>query len=103
MYGVMPKEFLRQYQEQEEVGCRNGAYQGKAVFEGEAFADQMIADERRWRENIDRGIEEIKQLRKRYDFAKKNKFKHLMRQLEEDIVNRKEELKEIIESRDYIY
>lgn len=79
----------------------NGAYQGKAIFEGESYADQMIADERRWRENIRRGINEIKALRADYNYSKKMGHKHKMRMLEEDIKNRKQELKDIILARDY--
>ena len=52
MYELVPLEVL---EEDSDITSANGAYQGKAVFEGEAFADQGIADERRWRENIRKG------------------------------------------------
>ena len=99
MYEVVPLEFLED--EFDDITSANGAYQGKAVFEGEAFADQMIADERRWRENIRKGINEILAMRVAYDESKRYGHKHKARQLEEDIKRRKEELKEIILSRDY--
>lgn len=79
----------------------NGAFQGKAAFEGEIYADQMIADERRWRENIRKGINDIKAIRADYNYSKKRGHKHKMRMLEEDIKKRKQELKDIILERDY--
>lgn len=45
MWGIIPFEYLEDYEEP--INCRNGAYQGKAVFEGEAYADEMLADDRR--------------------------------------------------------
>ena len=49
MYELVPLEVL---EEDYDITSANGAYRGKSVFEGEAFADEMIADERRWREKI---------------------------------------------------
>lgn len=98
MYELVPLEVL---EEDYDITSANGAYQGKAVFEGEAFADEMIADERRWRENIRKGINEILAMRVAYDESKRYGHKYKARQLEEDIKRRKEELKETILSRDY--
>jgi len=79
----------------------NGAYQGNTSWDGERYADQMLADERRWRENIRKGINEIKALRVAYENSKKFGHKIKMRMLEEDIKKRKQELKDIILARDY--
>lgn len=99
MYEVVPLEFLED--ESGDITSANGAYQGKAVFEGEAFADQGIADERRWRENIRKGIKEILELRVKLNEHKRFGHKHMARQCAEDIKRLKEELKETILSRDY--
>lgn len=99
MYEVVPLEFMEY--ESDDITSVSGAYQGKAVFEGEAFADEMIADERRWREKIRKGIKEIMQLRTAYNESKRYGHKYKARQLEEDIKQRKKELKETILSRDY--
>ena len=98
MYELVALEIL---EEDSDITSANGAYQGKAVFEGEAFADQGIADERRWRENIRNGINEILMLRAAYNESKRYGHKYKARQLEEDIKRRKKELKEIILSREY--
>lgn len=98
MYELVPLEVL---EEDYDITSANGAYQGKAVFEGEAFADEMIADERRWRENIRKGIKEILELRVKLNEHKRFGHKHMARQLEEDIKRRKKEIKEIILSREY--
>ena len=98
MYELVALEIL---EEDSDITSANGAYQGKAVFEGEAFADQGIADERRWRENIRNGINEILMLRAAYNESKRYGHKYKARQLEEDIKRRKKELKETILSRDY--
>ena len=98
MYELVPIEVLL---EDSYITSENGAYRGKAVFEGEAFADEMIADERRWRENIRKGINEIMQLRAAYNESKRYGHKYKAKQLEEDIKQRKKELKETILSRDY--
>ena len=98
MYELIPLEVL---EEDSDITSANGAYMGKAVFEGEAFADQGIADERRWRENIRKGIKEIMKLRAAYNESKRYGHKYKAKQLEEDIRQRKKELKETILSRDY--
>lgn len=98
MYELVPLEVL---EEDSDITSANGAYQGKAVFEGEAFADQGIADERRWRENIRKGIKEILELRIKLNEHKRFGHKHMARQFAEDIKRLKEELKETILSRDY--
>lgn len=98
MYELVPLEVL---EEDSDITSANGAYQGKAVFEGEAFADQGIADERRWRENIRKGIKEILELRVKLNEHKRFGHKHMARQFAEDIKRLKEELKETILSRDY--
>lgn len=98
MYELVPLEVL---EEDYDITSANGAYRGKSVFEGEAFADEMIADERRWREKIRKGINEIIGLRVAYNESKRYGHKYKARQLEEDIKLRKKELKEIILSRDY--
>lgn len=98
MYELVPLEVL---EEDSDITSANGAYRGKAVFEGEAFADEMIADERRWRENIRKGIKEIIELRIAYNKSKQFGHKYKARQLAEDIKQRKKELKETILSRDY--
>lgn len=98
MYELIPLEVL---EEDSDITSANGAYQGKAVFEGEAFADQGIADERRWRENIRKGIKEILELRVKINEHMRLGHKHLARQCAEDIKKLKEELKETILSRDY--
>lgn len=98
MYELVPLEVLL---EDSDITSANGAYQGKAVFEGEAFADEMIADERRWRENIRKGINEILELRMKLNEHKRYGHKHRVRQCQEEIKILKEELKEIILSRDY--
>lgn len=85
----------------EQPGCTNGAYIGNTSWDGERYADQMIADERRWRENIRKGINDIKALRVAWENSKKFGHKHKMRMLEEDIIKRKEEVKELILSRNY--
>ena len=99
MYELVPLDFLED--ESGYITSTNGAYQGKQVYEGEAFADEMIADERRWRENIRKGIKEIIELRIAYNKSKQFGHKYKARQLAEDIKQRKKELKEIILSRDY--
>jgi len=98
MYELVPLEVL---EEDYDITSANGAYQGKAVFEGEAFADQGIADERRWRENIRKGIKEILELRVKLNEHKRFGHKHMARQCAEDIKRLKEELKETVLSRDY--
>lgn len=98
MYELVPLEVL---EEDSNITSANGAYQGKAVFEGEAFADQGIADERRWRENIRKGIKEILELRVNLNEHKRFGHKHMARQCAEEIKKMKEELKETILSRDY--
>lgn len=98
MYELVPLEVL---EEDSDITIANGAYKGKAVFEGEAFADQGIADERRWRENIRKGIKEILELRVKLNEHKRFGHKHMERQCAEDIKRLKEELKETILSRDY--
>ena len=98
MYELVPLEVL---EEDSDITSANGAYRGKAVFEGEAFADQGIADERRWRENIRKGIKEILELRVKLNEHKTFGHKHMARQCAEEIKKRKKELKETILSRDY--
>ena len=101
MYGIEPWEFYQQYLEEQEVGCANGAYVGSASWDGERFADAAIADEQRWRRNVCKGINEIKALRVAWEHSKKFGHRHKMKMLEEDIRQRKEELKELITSRNY--
>lgn len=98
MYELVPLEVL---EEDSYIKSANGAYRGKAVFEGEAFADEMIADERRWRENIRKGIKEILELRVKLNEHKRFGHKHMVRQCAEEIKKLKEELKETILSRNY--
>ena len=98
MYELVPLEVL---EEDSYITSTNGAYQGKQVFEGEAFADEMIADERRWRENIRKGIKEILELRVKLNEHKRFGHNHMARQCAEDIKKLKEGLKETILSRDY--
>ena len=97
----MPLEFYDEYLEDEKVGCFNGAYRGKAIFEGEAYTDEMIADERRWRENVRRGLADLERMKGRIFSAKKYGHKYKLKMLQEDFIKKKEELKELILSRDY--
>lgn len=99
MYELVQLEFMEY--ESDDITSVNGSYQWKQVFEGGAFADEMTADERRWREKIRKGINEILWLRVAYNESKRYGHKYKARQLEEDIKRRKKELKEIILSRDY--
>lgn len=101
MYGIEPWEFYQQYLEEQEVGCANGAYVGSSSWDGERFADAAIADEQRWRRNVCKGINEIKALRVAWENSKKFGHRHKMKMLEDDIRQRKDELKELITSRNY--
>ena len=101
MWGIMPLEFYDEYLDDEKISCKNGAYQGKAVFEGENYADKMIADERRWRENVRRGLADLERMKGIILDAKKYGHKYKMKMLQEDFINKKEKLKELILSRDY--
>lgn len=103
MWGMMPSEFLREYEEQDRVGCRNGAYQGDDYWEGERYADIAIHDKVKWRERIVKRIDKIKRLREQYNKAKQYKYHHQMRMYAEDIEKLKEEIRTIVYSRDYIF
>ena len=101
MRTIIQCEFLEEWEDEQEIICANGAYSGNTSWDGERFADAAIADEQRWRRNVCKGISEIKALRVTWENSKKLGNRVKMRMLEEDIKRRKEELKELITSRDY--
>ena len=101
MRTIIQWEFLEEWEDEQEIICANGAYAGNTSWDGERFADAAIADEQRWRRNVCKGISEIKALRVTWENSKKLGNRVKMRMLEEDIKRRKEELKELITSRDY--
>lgn len=101
MRTIIQWEFLEEWEDEQEVICANGAYTGNTSWDGERYADAAIADEQRWRRNVCKGISEIKALRVAWENSKKLGNRVKMRMLEEDIKQKKEELKKLITSRDY--
>ena len=74
-----------------------------AFWVNEQGNDAHAQDKRLWRERIDTRIRKIKRLRIEYLTAKADKCENTMRYYDEEIRKLKDEVKQIVLSRDYEY